>query len=65
MKTAIILAAAGVAKEFQGGELAALAELSTDAHKAVTHLTEVIDNMRSFMHEVPLLLPVDGGEQHE
>ncbi|MFN9476393.1 hypothetical protein [Acidovorax sp.] len=56
VKTAIILAATSVAKEFDAGVLAALG-LGRHELASLTELSEVVANMHSFMHELPGLVP--------
>lgn len=56
VKTAIILAATNVAKEFDAGVFAAL-QLDSQQIDSLTELSEVVENMHSFMHELPGLVP--------
>ena len=56
VKTAIILAATNVAKEFDADVFAAL-ELDRHELASLTELSEVVANMHSFMHEMPGLVP--------
>ena len=62
VKVAVIQAAIRVASEFNSGTCDALTQ-GSEADKAIANLTEVVENVSQFMHEIPSLVPRQGQQQ--